>query len=213
MAVNLFHLRGGRVVDRRDFYWEDLDEFDPAEFLPSLLKQLYLDAAYLPRYIHTPIGFRGSCAAGRSSDRSRRPPRGNSESAARAEARVSRACGEQREAFVHAALSRAAAKLENNCRGAGIRALVARAAETHRKLRHFAHSGFRHGGVDGRLGRRQDEKVRLPEIHHSRRGDAGRLGESARHPARRFRQHARGGRAALPAFAGREQTDAKPDPD
>src|SRR5271169_2107531 len=57
VAVNLFHLRGGRVVDRRDFYWEDLDEFDPAEFLPSLLKQLYLDAAYLPRYIHTPMDF------------------------------------------------------------------------------------------------------------------------------------------------------------
>ena len=57
VAVNLFHLRGGRVVDRRDFYWEDQDEFDPAEFLPSLLKQLYLDAAYLPRYIHTPIDF------------------------------------------------------------------------------------------------------------------------------------------------------------
>jgi excinuclease ABC subunit C len=57
VAVNLFHLRGGRVVDRRDFYWENLDEFDPAEFLPSLLKQLYLDAAYLPRYIHTPMDF------------------------------------------------------------------------------------------------------------------------------------------------------------
>ncbi|PYU32314.1 MAG: excinuclease ABC subunit C [Acidobacteria bacterium] len=57
VAVNLFHLRGGRVVDRRDFYWEELDEFDPAEFLPSLLKQLYLDAAYLPRAIHVPIDF------------------------------------------------------------------------------------------------------------------------------------------------------------
>lgn len=57
VAVNLFHLRGGRVVDRRDFYWENLDAFDPAEFLPSLLKQLYLDAAYLPRYIHVPMGF------------------------------------------------------------------------------------------------------------------------------------------------------------
>jgi excinuclease ABC subunit C len=57
VAVNLFHLRGGRVVDRRDFYWEDLEEFDPSEFLPSLLKQLYLDAAYLPRYIHTPMDF------------------------------------------------------------------------------------------------------------------------------------------------------------
>ena len=122
VAVNLFHLRGGRVVDRRDFYWEDLDEFDPAEFLPSLLKQLYLDAAYLPRYIHTPMDFEDSRAARRSAHRSRRPSRGNSESAARAEARVSRAGGEQREAFVHAALSRAAAKLESDRRGAGIRA-------------------------------------------------------------------------------------------
>jgi len=56
-AVNLFHLRGGRVVDRRDFYWEDLDEFEPGEFLSSLLKQLYLDAAYLPRAIHVPLDF------------------------------------------------------------------------------------------------------------------------------------------------------------
>ena len=57
VAVNLFHLRGGRVVDRRDFYWEDLAEFEPREFLSSLLKQLYLDAAYLPRAIHVPMDF------------------------------------------------------------------------------------------------------------------------------------------------------------
>jgi len=57
VAVNLFHIRGGRVVDRRDFYWENQEEFNPAEFLPSLLKQLYLDTAYLPRCIHTPIDF------------------------------------------------------------------------------------------------------------------------------------------------------------
>ncbi|MGA8365796.1 MAG: excinuclease ABC subunit UvrC, partial [Candidatus Acidiferrales bacterium] len=57
VAANLFHLRGGRVVDRRDFYWEDIEEFDPTEFLPSLLKQLYLDAGYLPRYIHAPMDF------------------------------------------------------------------------------------------------------------------------------------------------------------
>ena len=57
VAVNLFHIRGGRVVDRRDFYWENLEEFDAAEFLPSLLKQLYLDAEYIPRFIHTPFDF------------------------------------------------------------------------------------------------------------------------------------------------------------
>jgi len=57
VAANLFHLRGGRVVDRREFYWEDLDEFDPKEFVPSLLKQLYLEAEYLPKAIHVPIDF------------------------------------------------------------------------------------------------------------------------------------------------------------
>src|SRR5277367_3207806 len=57
VAANLFHLRGGRVVDRREFYWEDLEEFNPQEFVPSLLKQLYLEADYLPKAIHVPIDF------------------------------------------------------------------------------------------------------------------------------------------------------------
>jgi len=57
VAANLFHLRAGRVVDRREFFWEDLEEFDPHEFVPSLLKQLYLEAEYLPRMIHVPIDF------------------------------------------------------------------------------------------------------------------------------------------------------------
>jgi excinuclease ABC subunit C len=57
VAANLFHLRGGRVVDRREFYWEGLEEFDAPEFVTSLLKQLYLEAGYLPRSIHVPIEF------------------------------------------------------------------------------------------------------------------------------------------------------------
>src|SRR5215469_14570429 len=57
VAANLFHLRGGRVVDRREFYWEDLEEFEATEFVTSLLKQLYLDADYLPKMIHVPEEF------------------------------------------------------------------------------------------------------------------------------------------------------------
>jgi excinuclease ABC subunit C len=45
------------VVDRREFYWEDVELFDPHEFVPSLLKQLYLEAEYLPKMIHVPIEF------------------------------------------------------------------------------------------------------------------------------------------------------------
>src|ERR1700687_4890695 len=57
VSANLFHLRGGRVVDRREFYWEDLEEFDPHEFVPSLLKQFYLEAEYLPKAIHVSEDF------------------------------------------------------------------------------------------------------------------------------------------------------------
>jgi excinuclease ABC subunit C len=36
LAVNLFHMRGGRVVDRREFFWEDLPEFGlTADAAPS----------------------------------------------------------------------------------------------------------------------------------------------------------------------------------
>jgi excinuclease ABC subunit C len=57
VAADLFHLRGGRVVDRREFYWEEMEEFDPQEFVPSLLKQLYLEAEYLPKAIHVSADF------------------------------------------------------------------------------------------------------------------------------------------------------------
>src|SRR5579872_733698 len=57
VAVNLFHLRNGRIVDRREFFCEDQAEFDPREFFSALLKQIYLDQQYIPRHIHVPVGF------------------------------------------------------------------------------------------------------------------------------------------------------------
>jgi excinuclease ABC subunit C len=57
IAVNLFHLRNGHIVDRREFFWEDIGEFDAAEFFASLLKQVYLDDPYVPAVIHVPAEF------------------------------------------------------------------------------------------------------------------------------------------------------------
>jgi excinuclease ABC subunit C len=57
VAVNLFHVRGGRVADRREFFWEDVEAFEPAAFFSSLVKQLYLDQPYLPHRIHVPVDF------------------------------------------------------------------------------------------------------------------------------------------------------------
>jgi excinuclease ABC subunit C len=82
LAVNLFHMRSGRVLDRREFFWEDLPEFEvtqsngetgapvhppaegeadsgfhPGAFFASLLTQLYVDQPYIPRNIYVPVDF------------------------------------------------------------------------------------------------------------------------------------------------------------
>jgi excinuclease ABC subunit C len=80
VAVNLFHMRGGKVLDRREFFWEELPElaesvsddvadpvtagqrpaatqFNPGELFSALLKQLYLGQPYVPRNIYVPVEF------------------------------------------------------------------------------------------------------------------------------------------------------------
>jgi excinuclease ABC subunit C len=57
VAVNLFHMRGGAIVDRREFFWEDQHEFNAPEFFSSLLLQIYLDQQYVPASIHVPVDF------------------------------------------------------------------------------------------------------------------------------------------------------------
>jgi len=58
LALQLFTLREGQVVGRREFFWEDLsdDEFDPATFLSEVLAQYY-SSDYVPKEIYVPIGF------------------------------------------------------------------------------------------------------------------------------------------------------------
>ena len=57
VAANLFHVRGGKIVDRREFFWEDIEDFTPPEFCSSLLKQVYLDQQYVPALVHVPVDF------------------------------------------------------------------------------------------------------------------------------------------------------------
>jgi excinuclease ABC subunit C len=82
LAVNLFHMRNGKIVDRREFFWEDLPEqwsvisgqwsddaaqqseaqtdtpaFSAGEVFSALLKQLYIDQHYVPRTILAPVEF------------------------------------------------------------------------------------------------------------------------------------------------------------
>ena len=57
VALNLFHLRNGQIVDRREFFWEDQADFDEPEFFSTLLLQIYLDQQYIPAEIHVPVEF------------------------------------------------------------------------------------------------------------------------------------------------------------
>ena len=57
VALNLFHLRNGQIVDRREFFWEDQHEFDQPQFFSALIKQIYIDQQHIPSIIHVPVDF------------------------------------------------------------------------------------------------------------------------------------------------------------
>ncbi len=74
IAVNLFHVRSGKIVDRREMFWEELPEFvaeipenegeagatqsfEPGAFFSALLKQLYIEQQYVPANIYVPVDF------------------------------------------------------------------------------------------------------------------------------------------------------------
>ncbi len=57
VSVSVFHMRGGRVVDKKELFWEDQENFDAGEFFQSVLKQYYVDAPFIPIEIHVPVDF------------------------------------------------------------------------------------------------------------------------------------------------------------
>jgi excinuclease ABC subunit C len=59
LALQLFTMREGHIVGRREFFWEDLpeDDFDPAPFLGEVLAQYYA-TDYVPKEIHVPVDFK-----------------------------------------------------------------------------------------------------------------------------------------------------------
>jgi len=54
LAMAVFAMRAGRIVGRREFYWEDLLSFDPSDFFSAALKQYYLQDTFTPKEILIP---------------------------------------------------------------------------------------------------------------------------------------------------------------
>jgi excinuclease ABC subunit C len=58
LAVSVLLVRGGAVLDSREYYWEGIGDVDPEEFWAALLPQYYdtvADGAFLPREILLPV--------------------------------------------------------------------------------------------------------------------------------------------------------------
>src|ERR1700719_3188313 len=59
LAVNLFHMRGGRVVDRREFFWEDLPEINTDPVEPADLDIDHVQTAASSATSEQALGFPG----------------------------------------------------------------------------------------------------------------------------------------------------------
>ena len=122
VALNLFHLRNGHIVDRREFFWEDQFEFDPAEFF-SLAAQADLSGpAVHPGRDPRAGGLRRPRGAGRTAQRKARPQGRDPHAAARTEEGHAGPGGDQRQTQLRRALPRAEAVLARDPGGAAGRA-------------------------------------------------------------------------------------------
>jgi len=54
LALQLFTLRDTRIVGKREFYWENLQFFQPATFVRDAIQQYYVNAGFVPDEIYLP---------------------------------------------------------------------------------------------------------------------------------------------------------------
>jgi excinuclease ABC subunit C len=58
LALSLLTMRTGKIVGKREFYWEDITEpFDPGAFIGGALKQYYMRGDYAPGEVYVPVDF------------------------------------------------------------------------------------------------------------------------------------------------------------
>ena len=55
VAVQLFVVRDGNVVDRRELFWEKIADYQPGYFLSEVLQRYYQDNLFIPREILLPF--------------------------------------------------------------------------------------------------------------------------------------------------------------
>ncbi len=55
VSIQVFVLREGNLVDRRELFWEKVAGYEPAVFLSEVLQRYYQDNLFLPAEVHLPF--------------------------------------------------------------------------------------------------------------------------------------------------------------
>ncbi|HEY3131134.1 MAG TPA: excinuclease ABC subunit UvrC [Acidobacteriota bacterium] len=55
LALQLFTLREGKILGKKEFFWEDLLTFEPPQFLRGALQQFYVSGTFIPAEIYLPV--------------------------------------------------------------------------------------------------------------------------------------------------------------
>ncbi len=189
-AVQVFHVRSGKVVGRSALFVDKAEDLTPAELMERILVDVYADpVSGVPRQVLVPDHAGRRRCRHPVPGRSRAPRAGGPPGpGARAQTRPAPDGGEQRRRGVRA--PPAAPHLGPQQPGPGPRvppagAGPARGPAAHRVLRHEPPAGDRLRGLDGGLRGRSAQKERLPPLPG---GDRARQ--------RRLRSHGRGAHPA-----------------
>ena len=195
-AVQVFPLRGGKMIDRHGFHLENVEGQDVTTVLEAFCLEYYGNAPSIPPQLVVPTERDGARGARAVPLRAPRLARRGARAGEGREAAARRARGSEREARARLGDPRLGAEAPAPGRGAGGAARGAQPREpahADRVLRHLEHPGPGDRRLDGRLPGRGAEEGALPQVRRC-------AGSTARTTSRRWRRSCRAGsRGCAPA--------------
>ena len=139
------------VVNKKEMFWEDQENFQAEDFFGSLLKQYYVDAPFIPIAIHVPVSLRGSATPDRLAVGTERPEGGDPYAPAGRQARDGGVSAAQFPAFVPAAVSLGLPFGIDDRQGSGRDIGSGEDTASHRGIRHLQSAGQRYRRIHGRV--------------------------------------------------------------
>ena len=186
-SVQVFFVRRGRVVGRKGFVVDKVEDLDTPALAARILEQMYGDATPedVPKEVLVPRRARGPRALRRVPDPRARQQGAHPGAEAGQQAELPRDRDQERRGGLQPAPAQAGLRPQRA--GPGPHRPPggpgsSRGPAAHRVLRHLQHAGHRDRRVDGRHGGRAAEAVRLPPLQDPHPRRPGRLRGDGRGP-------------------------------